>query len=97
MTAYDEKRDFMRMPIDCSFSFTTVEDGKEFMGNVINLSNNGILFTSNRSFENGTPLKIALTPSHSETASINATVVVARVSNNEKLFEVACRFKSVDS
>ena len=40
---YDEKRDFLRMPIDCSLKFSAVGDEREFNGKVINMSENGIL------------------------------------------------------
>ena len=45
MINYAEKRDFMRMPIDCRMRFSEVGDEREFEGKVINLSNRGILFT----------------------------------------------------
>jgi hypothetical protein len=95
MTNYAEKRDFMRMPIDCDFSFKTVDNSREFQGNVINLSKRGILFTSHENFETGTLLKIVLIPSHTDTTPIHATVMVARVSSNDALFEVACKIRNI--
>jgi hypothetical protein len=97
MIAYAEKRDFLRMPIDCSFSFSTEDDSREFKGKVINLSNKGILFTSNLYFTAGTLLNIVLTPSHSKTSPIHATASVVRARNNEMVFEVACRFTSISA
>ena len=95
MIDYAEKRDFLRMPIDCEMSFAVEGSTKQFQGSVINLSSKGILFTSNENFEPGTTLEIILTPSNSTTAPMQATAVVARVSSNEVLFEVACEIKEI--
>lgn len=95
MLNYAEKRDFLRMPIDCDFSFKTVDNNRQFQGSVINLSKRGILFTSRENFEAGTLLKIMLTPSHTETVPIHATVMVARVNGGDTLFEVACKIRTI--
>ena len=90
-----ERRDFLRMPIDCDFSFKTTDDNRELRGSVINLSKKGILFTSRENFEAGTLLNIVLTPSRTDTTPIHATVMVARVDGNDTLFEVACKIRSI--
>jgi len=95
MIDYAEKRDFLRMPIDCELSFLIEGSTKQYQGNVINLSSKGILFTSTEKFEAGTTLQIVLTPSNSTTAPMEAEVVVARVSSNEVLFEVACEIREI--
>jgi len=95
MIDYAEKRDFLRMPIDCELSFAVEDSTKQYQGKVINLSSKGILFTSNRKFPPGTTLEIILTPSNSDTSPMQATVVVARVSSNEVLFEIACEIKEI--
>jgi len=97
MINHAEKRDFMRMFIDCSLSLTTTDSSKNFQGHMINLSNEGLLFTSNQKFEVGTILNIVLTPRHSETPPVHATVIVARVSSNELSYEVACKIRDIDS
>jgi hypothetical protein len=97
MIDYAEKRDFLRMPIDCELSFAVEGSAKQHQGNVINLSSKGILFTSSEKFEPGTTLQIVLTPSNSTTAPMEAEVVVARVSSNEVLFEVACEIREIKS
>ena len=92
----DEKRDFLRMAIDCNFSFKTANSNRELQGNVINLSEKGILFTSRKNMEVGALLNIVLTPSHTDTAPIHATVIVERVSStNDFLYEVACKIRSM--
>jgi hypothetical protein len=95
MIDYAEKRDFLRMPIDCELSFSVEGSTKQYQGNVINLSSKGILFTSSEKFESGATLQIDLTPSNSTTSPMEAEVVVARVSSNEVLFEIACEIREI--
>ena len=95
MIAYAEKRDFLRMPLDCNLSFKTVDSSRELEGNLINLSRRGILFTSWENFEAGTLLTIVLRPSHTETIPVHAIVKVTRVSSNDALFEIACKIRSI--
>jgi len=89
MIDYAEKRDYMRMPIDCSMRYSVVGDDREFQGNVINLSNKGILFTSKQKLEVGNLLTLVLTASHADTPDMHATVKVSRVINNRVNYEVA--------
>jgi len=95
MIDYAEKRDFLRMPIDCELSFSETGSSRQYSGNVINLSSKGILFTSNMEFGAGTRLDITLTPSNSITPPMEATVVVMRVVNNDVMFEIACEIEDI--
>ncbi len=95
MIDYAEKRDFLRMPIDCELRFGRVGDDSRLQGKVINLSSKGILFTSSERFSEGTALDIVLTPSNSETPPMQARVVVSRVTDNDVLFEIACEIQTV--
>ena len=97
MVDYAEKRDFLRMPIDCELNFSETGSSKQYTGNVINLSSKGILFTSSSEFAPGNRLDITLTPSNSMTPPMEATVVVMRVVNNDVLFEIACEIEDIKS
>ena len=90
MIDYAEKRDFLRMPIDCELSFTQSGSESLHVGNVINLSHKGILFTSTEKFDEGAELEITLTPSNSATPPMQASVVVSRVKHNDEVYEIAC-------
>ena len=95
MIDYAEKRDFLRMPIDCELNFSEAGSSKQYKGNVINLSSKGILFTSSEKFDQGARLEIILTPSNSITPPMEATVVVSRVTDNDALFEIACEIENI--
>ena len=90
MVNYAEKRDFMRMPIDCRLRFSAVGDEREFEGKVINLSDRGILFTSRQKFEVGNLLSLVLTASQADTPPMHATVKVTHVTSNQVHYEVGC-------
>jgi hypothetical protein len=85
-----EKRNFLRMPIDCHLSYCVVGDDRDFEGKVINLSDKGILFTSKQKLEVGSLLTLVLTASQTETPPMHATVKVTRVISNRVQYEVAC-------
>ena len=91
--SYAEKRDFLRMPIDCSLKFSVVGDEREYTGKVINMSNAGILFTSRQRLEVGTMLSLVLVASQTDTPPMHATVKVGRVQNNRVHYEIACTFR----
>jgi hypothetical protein len=97
MIEYAEKRDFLRMPIDCELSFSEVDGGKRHQGKVLNLSSKGILFTSSENIDIGSRLDIVLTPSNSITPPMQARVSVSRVVPGEELFEIACEIDDVKS
>lgn len=95
MIDYAEKRDFLRMPIDCELTFSAAGSTRQYQGKVINLSSKGILFTSSEKFDEGDRLEIVLTPSKSITPPMEASVIVSRVNNNEVMFEIACEIEKI--
>ena len=90
MINYKEKRNSPRMPIDCDLRFSVVGDDRDFEGKVINLSENGILFTSRQKLEVGDLLTLVLTANQAKTPPMHATVKVTRVINQRVQYEVAC-------
>jgi hypothetical protein len=91
----DERRGFLRMPIDCSMTFNEHDDDRQHDAKVVNLSSKGILFTSRQRLEVGSVLDVVLTASHSDTPPMHARVEVTRVSSNRVLYEVACEIKQM--
>jgi hypothetical protein len=97
MSYFDEKRDFLRMPIDCSLSYTVAEDNRRYRGKVINLSSKGILFTSKQKLETGTTVSLLLTTSQPDTPPMRVLAEVERVTSNRVQYEVACAIRKVES
>ena len=90
MTNNNEKRNFLRMPIDCHLKYSVVGDDRDFEGKVINLNDKGILFTSRQKLEVGSLLTLVLTASQTKTPPMHATVKVTRVISKRGQYEVAC-------
>jgi hypothetical protein len=95
MNNFAEKRDFLRMAIDCLLSFSRKGDNQSFKGHVVNLSSKGILFTSKAEFEAGDQLEIVLTPTNSLTSPMQASVVVSRATFNDSVYELACEILEI--
>ena len=90
MANFAEKRDFLRMAIDCLLSFSRKGEQDSYVGHVVNLSSKGILFTASDEFEEGDQLDLVLTPTNSKTSPMLASVVVIRVTFNDSVYELAC-------
>ena len=97
MIEYAEKRDFLRMPIDCALSFSQTGSDRILQGKVINLSSGGILFASRVNFAVGTRLDIVLTPSKPDTPPMEARVVVSRATAGDVYYDIACEIEEVIS
>ena len=95
MIDYAEKRDFLRMPIDCELSFGRRGEAERHAGKIINLSSKGILFTSDEGFAPGDELEILLTPGNALTPPMEADVVVSRVVDYDAGFEIACEIEKI--
>jgi len=93
MTEFAEKRDFLRMPIDCALSFSPADDDESYQGKVINLSSKGILFSSEKAVDVGTGLVIVLTPANSITPPMRTRARVARIDARETSYDIACEIE----
>jgi len=92
MRACLEKRNCLRLPIDCSSSCTSFDDHREHSGTVINLSSRGVLYTSRQRVEAGIPLDIVPAAANPKTPPTPARAEVVRVTCHLQLYEIACRF-----
>ncbi len=77
---YDEKRDFIRIDIDCEIVFKKVDsDDEKLSGQVSNLSGRGMMFISEVELEKDCMLEINIKPSNILTPPLHANVKVVRV------------------
>ena len=90
MANFAEKRDFLRMAIDCLLSFSRKGEQQSYQGHVVNLSSKGILFTSRDQFEEGDQLDLVLTPTNSTTSPMLTSVVVIRATFNDSVYALSC-------
>lgn len=77
---YDEKRDFIRIDIDCDIEFKEVDSSEEVLiGKVVNLSGRGMMFISDIELQKDILLEINIKPSNVLTPALHANVKVVRV------------------
>ena len=78
---YDEKRDFIRIELDCGIVFKNIDsdDSSEQVGEVSNLSGRGLMFISDAELEKNSMIEINIKPSNILTPPLHANVKVVRV------------------
>lgn len=75
----EEKRDFIRMQLDCPAQCTDLRSGEQFTGQARDLSGKGLCLELDRSLPPGTLLEIAIEPQKAVVAPLHAVVEVVRV------------------
>jgi len=75
---YDEKRNFIRMCMDCPMSFTRY-DGSVYSALARDLSGSGLGFVTDQALTLGELLTVKVVPQHAVVAPLDAEVEVVRV------------------
>ena len=76
---YDEKRDFIRVSIDCPIRFKVDGLGPEEVGKVKNLSGRGLMFVTALELELESSVEIRISPENDLTPPLHARVRIVRV------------------
>jgi hypothetical protein len=77
---YDEKRDFIRIDIDCNIAYKkSGSTGAELIGQILNLSGRGMMFISDMELEANGLYEVHVKPKNTLTPSLHANVKVVRV------------------
>ncbi len=95
---YDEKRDFIRIDIDCEIVFKKADsDEEERIGQVANLSGRGMMFISDTELEKNSIFEINIKPANILTPSLHANVKVVRVikQRHEEGYEIGAVIKDI--
>jgi hypothetical protein len=93
---YDEKREYYRMSTNSPI--TIKPDGTEevYEGVCINLSANGVLFTTTQRFEPGCIVHINITPAKAVVAPLDAVVEIVRCQvDSDKGYAIAGQIKQM--
>jgi hypothetical protein len=85
--SYEEKRDFIRVPVDCEVALEAAANGRRFTGIGKNLSASGVLFHTDELLAPGDRLEIHIESSQALLSVLDATIEVIRV---EPVAESAC-------
>jgi len=76
---YEEKRDFIRMQLDCPAQCKDLDSGEEFSGQAHDLSGTGLSLELPRSFSPGALLEVRIEPAKAVVEPLHAVVEVMRV------------------
>lgn len=76
---FDEKRDFIRMALDCRIQCKDLASGETFYGHAHDLSSKGLSFDVDREFTPGARLEVRIVPEKAVVAPLYAEVEVVRV------------------
>lgn len=78
MQEYNEKRDYVRINIDCDIIYKIVGSTVKKTGHCTDLSGGGISFSSECAYNPGLAMEIKVLPKNSITLSLTAFVEVVR-------------------
>ncbi|MFV1976525.1 MAG: PilZ domain-containing protein [Candidatus Scalindua sp.] len=95
---YNEKRDFVRMHVDCPLTFKASDSNQEETGHAVNLSGRGVLFIAEREIPIDTALEITIQPAPIiPTPPLHAKSRVIRVTHrtDDKGFEIAATIEKM--
>lgn len=76
---YDEKRDFIRVEVDCPVRYRVENTGEDATGKVRNLSGRGMMFIAEQELPRESYLEVRIQPENTLTPPLHARVRVVRV------------------
>ena len=77
--SYDEKRAFLRIPVDCELTLETATGGRSFGARGRNLSAGGVLFHTGELLQTGDRLEMHIDSRQPLFPDLDATIEVLRV------------------
>lgn len=96
MLAHDEKRDYIRMEVDCDITYKPANSQDCKTGRCTTLSGAGVSFLADQPFDAGLAMEVSIIPKTSITPPMTAFIEVVRsVKRDENLYEIAASIKSI--
>lgn len=96
MLAHDEKRDYIRMEVDCDITYKLANSPDVRTGRCTTLSGAGVSFLADQSFDAGLAMEVSIIPKTSITPPMTAFIEVVRsVKRDENQYEIAASIKSI--
>lgn len=94
---FDEKRDFIRITVDCRLTYKEPEAEEFEQGQAKNLSGRGMMFIANHAVPVDSELEVTISPERPVTPPLHALVRVVRVAKQRRGegFEVGAVIQSV--
>jgi hypothetical protein len=96
MLNHDEKRDFIRMDVDCEITYKATDSQIVKTGRCTTLSGAGVSFIADQKFDIGLAMEVSILPKTSLTPPMTAFIKVVRaVELADHQFEIAATIKSI--
>lgn len=96
MLEYDEKRNYIRMEIDCDITYRLADSDELHQGHCSSLSGAGVSFITDRSFDSGKAMEVNIIPRNAITPPMTAFIEVVRsTQQDDGRYEVAATIKSI--
>jgi hypothetical protein len=96
MLEYDEKRDYIRMDVDCDITYKLADSDEAKTGQCTSLSGAGISFIADSSYDIGLAMEVNVLPRSSVTPPMTAFIEVVRSTRHDNdSFEIAASIKSL--
>jgi hypothetical protein len=96
MLEYDEKRNYIRMDIDCDITYRLADSDEVYHGRCSSISGAGVSFIADQSFDAGKAMEINVIPKTTVTPSMIAFIEVIRSTQlDDGNYEVAATIKSI--
>ena len=96
MLEYDEKRNYLRMDIDCDIIYRLADSDELHQGRCSSLSGAGVSFITNRYFDSGKAMEVNIIPKNAITPPMTAFIEVVRsIRQDDGSYEVAATIKSI--
>ncbi|MCK5830044.1 MAG: PilZ domain-containing protein [Methylococcales bacterium] len=96
MLEYDEKRDYIRMDVDCKVTYKLIDSNDVKTGRCLSLSGSGVSFIADTSYDDGLAMEINVLPENSVTPPMTAFIEVVRsIPQEDSSFEIAGIIKSL--
>lgn len=96
MLDYDEKRNYIRMAIDCEVTYRLANSDELHRGTCTSISGAGVSFTSTQAFDAGKAMEINVLPKNAITPPMTAFIEVVRsTKQSDDSYEIAAAIKSI--
>ncbi len=96
MLEYDEKRNYIRMEIDCDITYRLADSDELHHGRCSSISGAGVSFIANQVVDPGKAMEINVVPKNTLTPSMTAFIEVIRsTQQDDGSYEIAGTIKSI--
>lgn len=96
MLEYDEKRNYIRMSVDCELTYKLADASESHSGICTSISGSGVSFIADQSFDPGSAMEVNITPKNAITPPMTAYIEVVRTTKQDNgRYEIAAAIKSI--